>query len=86
VELELKAEQGCAWGGSEVHLRHLVQPSGDTALCELRLDPAVGMRPMQQRAEVFPERLCPVCRRRCAELLPAGGVRPLGDAVGTDPA
>lgn len=86
MELELKAERGCAWGETEVHLWHVAQPGCDTALCELRLDPTVGTRPMEAWPEVFPERLCPLCRQRYAELLPVGGVLPLGNGAGTDPA
>ena len=80
MELELKAEQGCTWVRSEVHLWHVGQPSGDTALCELRLDHAVGTRPVDQWDDISPERLCPVCRRRYGELLP------LGDAAWAEPA
>ncbi|WP_042380513.1 hypothetical protein [Streptacidiphilus melanogenes] len=74
MELELKAEPGCTWeqGTGEIHLWHLVRAHSDTTLCELRLDHADPTRPAEPSAEVFPERLCPVCRRRCAELLPFG--------------
>jgi hypothetical protein len=79
VELELKAGPGCVWGEREIHLWHLVPAHGDTALCDLLLDRDEATRPARRRAGVFPERLCPVCRRRCAELLP------IGDPVGTVP-
>lgn len=86
MDVVLKAERAGAGDPSEVHLWHVAQPSGDTALCGLRLDPAVGTRPMEQWGEMFPERLCPLCRRRYTELLPVGGARPPGGATGADPA
>ena len=79
MELELKAESGCVWGEREIHLWHLVPAHSGTTLCDLSLDQDEATRPVERRVGVFPERLCPVCRRRCAELLPIGG------AVGTVP-
>ncbi|WP_037606253.1 hypothetical protein [Streptacidiphilus rugosus] len=83
MELELKAEPGCAWGAEDVHLWHLAQVRGDTALCELPMRPDAATRPLEQRADIFPERLCPLCRRGYAELLP-GGVHTCGGSFGID--
>jgi hypothetical protein len=84
VELELKAEPGCAWVEGEIHLWHLARVRGDTALCALRLSPDAATRPLEQRADIFPERLCPVCRRGYAELLPVGPGSAQKSPVGTD--